>query len=103
MERTRIPAHHHAAERDKARRIGRGHGERVGHAGDALPMHGMAKDRRQAWLELTRRIGVERAVGNAELLRERQFALARVKGALAAIELEPALLAQKTGGARVCK
>ena len=40
-------------------------GERIGHAGDALPMHPMAEDRREARLELAGGVGVELAKGNA--------------------------------------
>ena len=92
---TRIPAHDHAAERRKARRIGLGHGERVGHAGGMWPVHSATKDRREARLEVARSIGIEGVVRHAELVRERKLTFQRLERAIAAIELEPARLAQE--------
>jgi hypothetical protein len=63
-------------------------------------MNRMPEDRREARLELARRLGVERAVGNAELLSQRQFALERAKTAVAAVELAASLLAEITQRAR---
>src|SRR4051794_24681489 len=100
MQRARIAAHAHAAQRGKARRIGLGDRERVGDAGDTLPMNRMPEHRREARLEFARGLGIERAVGNAELLSQRQFALERAKTAVTAVELEPALLAEITQRAR---
>ncbi len=100
-ERARIAAYHYPAERGKARRQGLGHRERVGHAGDAPPVHRVAKDRRQGGLELARALGLECAIGNAEFLRQRELALERREGAVAAVELQPALLAQIARGAGI--
>ncbi len=98
-ERARVPAHHHPAEGSKARGVGLRHSQRIGDAHGAWPVHGMTKDRRKARLELARPVHVERAVGNVELLRERKFALERLERTLATVKLEPAFLAQITGGA----
>ena len=100
VKRARIPAHHHAPECGEARGKSLGHRERIGDAGDALPMDRMAEDRREARLDLARGLGVECAVGNAELLRQRQLTLERAKTAVATIELEPAFLAQIAERAR---
>ena len=101
MKRARIAAHHHAAERGETRRVGLGNRERVGDAGDALPMNRVPKGRREARLKLARALRIERAVGNAELLRQREFTLERAKRAIAAVELEPAFLAQIPERARL--
>src|SRR5262249_8249039 len=95
-KRARIREHHHPAERAKARGISLGHGQRVGYASGAFPVDGVTKHRGEARLEFARPIEIERAVGNAELLRKRELALERLERALAAIELEPTLLAQET-------
>ena len=72
-----------------------GYGERIAYAGGARPEHGVPKDRRETRLELARPIGIEHVLGHPEFLRQRELALQCVKGAIAAIELEPACLAQE--------
>src|SRR5262245_47353452 len=96
MERSRIAARHHAAERGKACGISLGHCKRVGHAGGAWPEDGVTKDRRKTRLELARSIGIKHVLGHAELLRQRELTFERIECAIAAIELEPACLAQIT-------
>src|SRR5262249_57469577 len=88
-----------AAECGEARGIGLCHGQRIRDARGAWPVHRATKYRRKTRLELARSIYIERVVGNAECLRERTLGFERLECALAAIELEPAFLAQITGSA----
>src|SRR6266545_4754006 len=91
----RVATHHHAAERGKTRGISLGHRKRVSDAGGPRPEHGVPKDRREIRLELARPIGIEHVLGHPEFLRQREFTFERIECAIAAIELEPACLAQE--------
>src|SRR5262249_1248300 len=95
----RSTPHHPAAEGGKTASVSLRHGQRIRDARGARPEHRATKDRRKAGFELARSIHVERLLGNAEFLRERALGLECLECALAAIELEPAFLAQITGSA----
>ena len=87
------------ADRGKARGVSSRQRQRIGHAHRAGPMHGAAENRRQRRLERPRRIATERDIGDAEFLREFEFARLRRESGLGAVELEPAAADEIARGA----
>ena len=100
MQRARVAGKRHAAQRRKARGIGARDAERIAHARRLRPEHRMREHRIERRLQRLRARGVERLQRQAELRRQIEFRLQRREAALAAINFQPAGLAQVMRGAR---
>ncbi len=100
VKRAGVALEHEPAQRRKTRRIGLGQCERIGDARGFAPEDAVTKSRRERRLELTRAIEVEHLMRQSE--PHRQLALGRGVGeaCIAAIDLEPAGLAQVAPGPR---
>ena len=99
MQRTRIAGERQAAERRKARGIGPRQRQRIAHAHRPGPMHGVTEHRRKRWFERTRRVAIERDIGDAEGCGKIELALEPGKRGLGTIEFQPAGAAQIFGRA----
>ena len=94
MQRARVAGERKPAERGKARRIGARQRQRIADAHRAGPMHGVAEHRLERRLERARRVAVERHIGDAEARGELELARLRRKRLVAAVEFQPAGMAQ---------
>ncbi len=94
VQRARIAIDEHAAERREARRIGARHHQRIGERGDVRPHQRMAEHRQKARLKRERAFGIERLRRDADLRAELELRLHRLERRIAAIERDPAGLAQ---------
>ena len=99
MQRASVAGERQAAERRKARGIGPRQRQRIAHADRAGPMHGVTEHGRKRWFERTRRVAIERDIGDAERCGKIKLALEPGKGSIATIEFQPTGAAQIFGGA----
>jgi len=95
MQRARIAGQRNAAEHGQARGIGARQPERIAHARRLRPEHRMREHRLKGRLQRLRRRRVERLQRQAELRGEVELALQSLEAAFAAINLQPAGLAQE--------
>ena len=99
VQRARVAGERHAAERRKARGISARDAERIAHARGLRPEHRMREHRLERRLQRLRARGVQRLQRKAELCGKVDFPLERREAALAAIDFQPAGLAQEMRGA----
>ncbi len=99
MQRARVTAQHHPAERGKACGVGLRQRQRIVDADGTGPMHGVPEDAVERRLECQRLVAVEQNVGDAEARGNVEFRRQHGKCRLAPIELEPAAATEVTLGA----
>jgi hypothetical protein len=89
VQAARVAGERKAAEGCESRGVSPRQRQRIADAHRTGPMHGVAEHRLERRLERSRRIAIERHIGDAEARREFELARLRRKRLVAAVKFQP--------------